>query len=213
MSRTTTIETFVLGPLETNSYVVRSGGDCCIVDAGLGPAPLLRFLAESAPAPDRILLTHGHGDHIAGIPEIRAAFGNVKVCCPRADAPMLTDAALNMSGMLGLAITAGDADERIEPGGTIDIGPTQWQVLDTAGHTAGGVSYYCRGEQVVFTGDALFDGSIGRTDIPGGSESRLLRNIRDNLLTLPDETVVMPGHGPASTIATQRRENPFFAGR
>ena len=205
-----TIKAFVLGPLDTNSYVISIGNSCSIVDAGMQPGPLLEYLAESKLAPDRLLLTHAHGDHIAGIPQIKASFPAVKVVCPRADAEMLTDAALNMSGMLGVPLTVGEADRLIDPGGTIDVGATRWQVLNTSGHTPGGMSYYCRDQQAVFTGDALFAGSIGRTDIPGGDEPKLLQNIRESLLSLPDGTVVLPGHGPASTIARERRENPFL---
>ena len=205
-----TIKAFVLGPLETNSYAISSGDSCSIVDAGMMAGPLLEYLAESNLVPGHILLTHAHGDHIAGIPQIKAAFPDVKVVCPRADAKMLTDAALNLSGMLGVSLTVGEADELIDPGGTIDVGATTWQTLDTSGHTPGGISYYCRDQQAVFTGDALFAGSIGRTDIPGGDEPRLLQNIRESLLSLPDGTVVLPGHGSASTIARERRENPFL---
>lgn len=205
-----TIKAFVLGPLDTNSYVISIGNSCTIVDPGMPPGPLLEYLAESNLAPDRVLLTHAHGDHIAGIPQIKASFPHVRVVCPRADAELLTDAALNMSGMLGVPLTVGEADELIDPGATIDVGATRWQVLDTSGHTPGGMSYYCRDQKVVFTGDALFSGSIGRTDIPGGDEPRLLQNIRESLLSLPDGTIVLPGHGPASTIARERRENPFL---
>ncbi len=91
------------------------------------------------------------------------------------------------------------------------MGPFTWQVLDAAGHSPGGVAYYCAVAEVVLVGDALFAGSIGRTDIPGASESRLLKNIRDNLMSLPDGTRVLSGHGPATTIGEERRSNPFLS--
>jgi len=206
------VETFILGPLKTNSYVLRSGGDCWVVDPGMWPRRLVRFLRELAVVPSRILLTHGHGDHIAGIGKLRKAFEGVWLCCPAADTAMLRDVKLNMSGAFGLGIKAPQADELLEPGMLLKLGHESWKVLDTSGHTPGGVSYYCAAEAMVLTGDALFAGSIGRTDIPAASEARLLGNIREHLLSLPDETRIMPGHGQPSTIGAERRTNPFLAG-
>ncbi|HUU59111.1 MAG TPA: MBL fold metallo-hydrolase [Phycisphaerae bacterium] len=207
-----TIHTFVLGPLETNCYLLQSGQDCWVVDPSLWAGPLLQFLADAPLRPGRILLTHGHGDHIAGIPEVREVCPEVRVCCPAGDAGMLTDPDLNMSALMGLSIAVGEPDERIRPGETLTLGGTRWEVLDTSGHSPGGVSYHCPAERIALTGDALFAESIGRTDIPHASPSRLLRNIREKLLTLPPDTVVLPGHGPSSTVGHEQECNPFFAG-
>jgi glyoxylase-like metal-dependent hydrolase (beta-lactamase superfamily II) len=207
------IETFVLGPLETNAYLIRSGGACWVVDPGGWCGPLRERLGEEGVGLEGVLLTHGHADHIAGIAELREAFGPLAVRCPAGDAAMLTDAAANLSGMMAQPIVVGPPTELVQPGQTLRTGSTQWAVLDTSGHTPGGVSYYCAEASVVVTGDALFAGSIGRTDIPGGSASRLLGNIRRRLLTLPGDTAVLPGHGPPSTIADELRDNPFFAPR
>lgn len=203
------IETFVLGPLETNCHLLQGDRESWIVDPGLVPEPLLERLRSASQPPTCILLTHGHGDHIAGIPKIRAAFKDVRVLCPAADAAMLDDSARNLSAMFGLPIAVGVATEAVSPGETLDLPPMQWQVLDTSGHTPGGVSYYCPAVGVVITGDSLFSASIGRTDIPGGDAERLVDNIRRELLSLPPETIVLPGHGPSSTVRRERRENPF----
>lgn len=207
-----TIKTIVLGPLETNCYVLRADDSqqCVVVDPGMMPGPLLKYLAGEKLLVERILLTHGHGDHIAGITELKQAFPAAIVCCPAADAIMLTDAQANMSAPFGFSIITSQPDELLSPGGSITIGPTQWQVLDTSGHTPGGVSFYSPDAAVAITGDALFAGSIGRTDIPNASESQLVSNIRENLLSLPDETRVLPGHGPESTIGRERRLNLFL---
>jgi len=205
------IDTFVLGPLETNCYVLRDGGDCWVVDPGMCPGSLIRFLQAEDVAVARILLTHGHGDHIAGVDQVAQAFAGASVCCPAGDAAMLSDAEANMSRVFGVTLTADGPDELIQPGQELVLGGVTWRVLDAAGHTPGGVSYYCDSAGVVLTGDALFAGSIGRTDIPGASASRLLRNIRENLLVLPDDTRVLPGHGPETTIGMEKRTNPFFA--
>jgi len=206
------IHTFVLGPLETNAYALRDGGECWAVDPGMGSADLVRFLRREGTAPSRILLTHGHGDHIAGVPELRKAFPNVRVCCPAADAHMLADAEANLSGAFGFSFTVGRPDELISPGAAMALGESSWQVLDTSGHTPGGVSYYCAQAGAVLTGDSLFAGGIGRFDIPGADGQALLRNIRDKLLTLPPTTRVLPGHGPETTIGEELRNNPFLSG-
>ncbi|GAH67927.1 unnamed protein product [marine sediment metagenome] len=205
------IETLALGPLQTNCYVLRAQDDCWVVDPAW-PQPLLDELKRLGAVPSRILLTHGHGDHIAGAADLKAAYPDALLCCPAADADMLTDPRMNMSEMFGVSITAPAPDELIEPGQVLQLGPTRWEVLDTAGHTPGGVSYYCPRAGVVLTGDALFDGSIGRIDIPGASASRLLKSVRVTLMSLPGETRILSGHGPASTIILQKTRNPFIVG-
>lgn len=206
-----TIDTLVLGPLDTNCYVVRDdGGDCWVFDPGMGEQALLRFLQQAAASPSRIMLTHGHGDHIAGAGALKQAFPDARLCCGEGDLRMLSDAGANMSAMFGVTIVAPPADEIVRPGQVLRLGQFEWQVLDTSGHTSGSVSYYCSAAGVVVTGDALFEGTVGRVDIPGGSAGRLLKNIRLNLLSLPDGTQVLPGHGRPTTIGQERRSNPFL---
>ncbi len=227
----------VLGELMTNCYVltveaapvsgappgVAAGGPagapvppekiCWIVDPGLSPGPLLKHLRDGGLSPERILLTHGHADHIAGVAAVKQVCPAAVLICPSGDAHMLSDARANMSLPFGFKITAPPAEETIEPGAELQMGSLRWQVLDTAGHTPGGVSYYCPAAGVALTGDSLFAGSIGRTDIPGACEARLLEKIKTNLLALPDGTRVLPGHGSASTIGRERRSNPFLRQR
>ena len=181
-----------------------------IVDPGMSPGPLLGFLGNAKVSPNRILLTHGHGDHIAGANDLKEIFPAVYLCAPARDAHMLGDAMANMSAAFGAFVSVCKADELLSGRQEIPCGQSQWQVLDTPGHTPGSVSFYCPQAGTVITGDALFAGSIGRTDIPGASEQQLLDSIRTQLLALPDETRVLPGHGPASTIGHERRRNPFL---
>ena len=222
--KSVTIRTFQTGLLATNTYVVASGQDCWVVDPGGGRA-VADYLRVENLVPARILLTHGHGDHIAGATALKAAFPSSSLCCPELDAALLSDVKANLSAPFGFPVTAPQPDELVQPGDTLTLGesshdgpdagagnPSAWQVLDTSGHTTGGVSFYCAAAEVVLVGDALFAGSIGRTDLPGASASRLIENVRSNLLTLPDQTRVLTGHGPETTIGVEKRTNPFAGG-
>jgi glyoxylase-like metal-dependent hydrolase (beta-lactamase superfamily II) len=206
------IHTLVLGDFQTNAYVLIDGGECWVVDPGFEPDELIDFLRGRDLTPTRILLTHGHADHIAGINALLEAWPGVPVCCPADEAAMLTDAGENLSGLIGMSVTCPPADELLNPGTVLQMNDMSWQVLDTSGHTAGGVSFYCPQAGVAVTGDALFAGGIGRTDFPGGDFDRLADNIRLNLYSLPTETRIYPGHGPSSTIGAERRHNPFVKG-
>jgi glyoxylase-like metal-dependent hydrolase (beta-lactamase superfamily II) len=207
------IDTFVLGPLMTNCYVLRWDGQCWVVDPSLWPDDLLGFLHRTQVQPGRILLTHGHGDHIAGVADLKAAYPQARLGCPAGDAYMLGDPEANASAAFGVFLTCPPPDDLLQAGQCLQDGDLTWRILDTSGHTPGGVSFHCPDEQVVITGDALFQQGIGRTDIPGADERKLLRNIRDNLLSLPDDTRVLPGHGPQTTIGAERRGNPFLQER
>jgi glyoxylase-like metal-dependent hydrolase (beta-lactamase superfamily II) len=204
------IETLALGPLETNCYVLIHDGMCWLVDIGMWSKPVVELLHERQVSPERLLLTHGHGDHIGGVEFVKNAFTEMRICCPAADAEMLTSPELNLSATFLMGITSPPADELLAPGQSLQMGSLGWDVLNTSGHTSGGVSFYCQSQGVVLTGDALFCGSIGRTDIPNGDSRRLVENIRTNLLSLPDDTRVLPGHGPETTIGNEKKNNPFL---
>ena len=132
--------------------------------------------------------------------------------CPAGDANMLTDASANMSAAFAAPTTAPPAEQLIQPAQTLTLGQTQLQVLDTSGHTPGGVSYYCPEQSVVLTGDALFAGSIGRTDFPQGNHQQLIDSIVQRLWPMGDQTIFIPGHGPESSFGRERKLNPYVSG-
>ncbi|NLW86802.1 MAG: MBL fold metallo-hydrolase [Planctomycetes bacterium] len=207
------IERLPLGPIDTNAYLIINKPECWVVDPGLWPEPLMDRIRQLRLTPTRILLTHGHCDHIAGCADIKSAWPDAQLCCPAGDEPMLTNADLNFSSSFGVSLICPPADLLLEHGMELQLGPWTWKVLDTSGHTVGGVSFYCPQAQAVLTGDALFAGTIGRTDIPNGDGDRLVANIRANLMTLPDSTRVLPGHGGESTVGSEKRLNIFLVSR
>ena len=207
------IEYLILGGYQTNCYILRkddSAKDCLIIDPGLEAAELIEFLDEQKLNPVAVVLTHGHIDHIAGLAELRSRFGKIKVYIHNHDAEMLTEPNINLSTMSGIAFVTDAEDVSLKERDVIDLAGVKLLVLHTPGHTPGGISLYSKDAGVVFVGDTLFAESIGRTDFPGGSMSQLLNNVREKLFTLPDDTEVYPGHGPATTIGAEKAHNPFF---
>ena len=207
------IEYLILGDYQTNCYVLRNNNaakDCLIIDPGLEAGELLEFLDKQKLNPIAVLLTHGHIDHIAGVADLRSRFPEIKVYIHKLDAQMLTEPNINLSVMTGSAFVTEAEDVSLKEPDIIDLAGVKLLVLHTPGHTPGGISLYSKEDGIVLVGDTLFADSIGRTDFPGGSMSQLLASVREKLFTLPEETQVYPGHGPATTIAAEKAHNPFF---
>lgn len=210
------IQVFVDPDFQENSLLLwpRGHADAWIIDPGFTPhAQLLTAALEQRKLKAvAILLTHCHLDHIAGCPDLCAALPGVKLYAPRDEQHMLQDPRANLSGPFGFDVVAPPADVLLAPGDTLKLGALTFEVLDVSGHSPGGLAYLCREAGVVIVGDALFYGSVGRVDFPGSSGQRLLANIREHLLSLPDDTVVYSGHGPTTTIGAERTDNPFILG-
>lgn len=207
------IDCLILGSYQTNCYILRknsSAGDCLIIDTGLEADELVDFLRVNKLNPIAVILTHGHADHIIGLQLLRQSYHNIKVYIHKLDAGMLTAEVSNLSELTGRPFSTGSADFFLEEGGTIELAGIKLKAFHTPGHTPGGICLYSGDEGIVFVGDTLFADSIGRTDFPGGSMARLIKSIKQKLLTLPDETVVYPGHGPATTIAQEKAYNPYL---
>ena len=181
------IKRFVCNPFQENAYVVSEGADCIIIDPGFTSSELpalYDYLAAEGLTPTVILLTHSHPDHVCGLQALVARFG--------------------------IAVqTPGGPNSCLE---TADAGAALYgfTVIKTPGHTPDSVCYYSEKDAVLFTGDTLFAGTIGRTDLPGGNYDDEIRSIMEKLIFLPGETVIYPGHGPQSTIARERIQNPFL---
>lgn len=207
------IDCVVLGAYQNNSYILRIGSsssDCLIIDTGLQSDELVDFLKDNKLNPLALIFTHGHPDHTMGASALREEFPQVQVYIHALDAKLLVSPPSLLVAMAGLRIRpAAPADVLIEGPTTIEIADIALEVLHTPGHTAGSICLYSKDDGIVFVGDTLFEGSIGRTDL-GGDMEQLIDSIKQKLLTLPDETIVYPGHGPQTTIANERRYNPFL---
>ena len=198
-----------------NCYTLylRDGGPCWIIDPGLPPQAeqIIAFVRRHDLKPQAVLLTHAHGDHIAGVDDVRTALGPMPLYLARSEWPMLGDPKENLSVNIGMPLTVGDDDLHDLPdGATLELDGSTWQVLDTSGHSPGGRSFYCAEQSLVVVGDALFAGSVGRVDFPHSDGQLLIENLRTRLMALPDETRVLSGHGPETTIGHERRTNLYL---
>ena len=205
------IEKFVLGPVGTNCYIVSNDDtmECFIVDVAACPPEFVSHIKNAGLTVKAVLLTHGHFDHIMGLDRFLEEFP-VPVYACTAEREVLESAQLNSSaGMLGQPYTFTGA-QFVKDGDLLDVAGMKIQVIQTPGHTIGGCCYYIAHENVLFSGDTLFRASVGRTDLPTGSMSALVRSVTDRLLVLPDETRVYPGHMEETTIGYEKQYNPFL---
>jgi hydroxyacylglutathione hydrolase len=206
------LHTIVSEPFAENSYIVGlpDGTDVFVVDPGFDPQSILQYLEEQGLTPRAIVNTHGHVDHIAGNRALKRAFPDAPIIIGVGDVPMLTDAFENMSAQFGLPVTSPPADRTVREGERLELAGIEWEVFEIPGHSPGHVVFVWRGQpNVVLGGDVLFRGSVGRTDLPGGSFELLRCGIEGKLWPLPDDTIVYPGHGPVTTIGNEKRSNPF----
>lgn len=205
-----TILTFPLGFTETNCYLVADdAGRAVVIDPGYEPQTILAEAQRHAWTVEKVLLTHAHFDHIGAVGEVLAASGASLALHPL-ELPLYH--AGGGAALFGLPVgTSPEPDQLLTPGEPVTVGALRFEVLFVPGHTTGHVAFYLPAAEAVFSGDVLFYDGIGRTDLPGGHYATLLHSITRVLGQLPPETTVYAGHGPATTLGRELRENPFLA--
>ncbi len=211
------IQPFALGDFQTNCFIVTDGDptpgkSCWIVDCGYQPEALLDAVERQQLRVERIVLTHAHADHMAGLFEARSRFPDAKIFIHPLEESWLNDPVLNLSAAIGLSITGPSPDGYLNHGDTLTLDSLSFRIAHTPGHSPGSVSLIHEPSNTALVGDTLFNGSIGRTDFPGSSFEQLEESIRDNLYTLDPETICYPGHGPMTKVGHERVTNPFVSG-
>lgn len=203
------IVTLPVGSIEANCYLIydETSNEALIIDPGAQGQLIMNKVDELGLKVKYIVNTHGHGDHIGANQYVKDTTGAV-LLVHEEDGPMLTDPGKNLSSMMGLSINKPTPDRLLQEGDSIQVGSLSFTFIHTPGHTPGGICMI--GHGVCFSGDTLFDGSVGRSDFPGGSHDQLINSIKNKLLTLPMTTMVYPGHGNPTTIGREMKSNPFL---
>jgi glyoxylase-like metal-dependent hydrolase (beta-lactamase superfamily II) len=203
-----------LGVFQTNCYIIeKENGDCLIFDPGSEGKKLINWLTKRNLKPTAILLTHAHFDHIGAVDVVRD-FYQIPVYLHEEEEEWLGNPQLNGSKFFKMQepLRVKPADYILKREEAFKLGDFEFFVYETPGHSPGSVSFYFEKEGFVVSGDALFKSSIGRTDLPGGNQSQLLKSIHEKLLFLPEETLVLSGHGPVTTIGEEMDHNPYLNG-
>ena len=205
------LETFPVGPLQCNCTVLgdKASGEAMVVDPGENIPQILAILARHKLTLKQIVVTHGHIDHVGGAVRLKRATG-APILLNQNDLPLLAMMD-EQAGWLGIETPeVAPPDVSAEDGMVAGIAGHAAHIVHTPGHTQGSICLHFAQDNLLLAGDTLFARSIGRTDLPGGDGRQILRSIHDRVLTLPEETRVVPGHGPATTIGEERESNPFL---
>ncbi|HYF82746.1 MAG TPA: MBL fold metallo-hydrolase [Clostridia bacterium] len=198
-----------LGVYQANCYILfdENTKETAVIDPGGDFPEIKSFIEENELKVNYIIITHGHGDHIGALRELKD-YTNAVVCIHSEDNEMLKNSRMNYSAEMGYPRVEMSADKLLSDGDELILGGTKLSIIHTPGHSRGGICIYSEGS--LFSGDTLFACSIGRTDLEGGSMDGIIDSIKGKLLTLPEATAVYPGHGPSSTILTEKKRNPFL---
>lgn len=206
------LERIVVGPIQVNCYLFgcTATKEALLIDPGDEPEKIQEAVEQRQAKVVGILLTHGHYDHIGALNQVREHYG-CPVMIHSAEADSLTDPRANLSALTGEPLAGPPAERLLNDNDIVEVGKLQIAVFHTPGHSPGGISLHYNG--IVIAGDLIFQMSIGRTDLPGGSFSQLEDSIRNRIYTLPDETLIYPGHGEKTTVGFEKRHNQFVPER
>lgn len=203
--------TNMLSSFATNCYTIANSDtrEAIITDPADRPDFLINMYKNQNLKPVAVFLTHGHIDHIGALRGIKNEFPDIPVYAGKEEKSVLADPVLNLSAMFGEQVRA-EADKYVEDGDVIELLGKKIKCFNVPGHTKGGTCYYFEEDKMLFSGDTLFAGSVGRSDFPTGNQNELIENIEKKLLTLPDDVTVYPGHNSRTTIKREKETNPFF---
>lgn len=190
----------------TNCYIVQDEEslDTMIIDPGAEVSKIIDMLDTINANVKYIYLTHCHGDHIGGVNELKEKYNNVKILIHRDDYDGLYDDSVNLSSYIGIGQIKVKNALRVDDGDILHVGNILFKVIHTPGHTKGGSCLYCEKENLIFSGDTIFRGTWGRTDLPTGSLNNIIDSITNKILSLPDKTIIYPGHGKSTMIKEER---------
>lgn len=203
------VKRMMVGSFGVNCYILscKKTKKAAVIDPGQDPKKIMKYLKDQELDLSFVLLTHAHGDHIGGVLEIKNEM-NVPVFIHEQDSLMLQDKSKNLSELIcGFPVEV-NADKLLSHGENVQLGDLKLEIIHTPGHSPGSISI--KVENCIFTGDTLFEGSIGRTDLEGGSFDEIINSIKEKLLIFEDHSIVLPGHGEKSTIGKERKINPFL---
>lgn len=205
------IKVLPLGLVDANCYILCDENKCgAVIDAGDYTPRLQMAIKESGIEKLLyIICTHGHFDHVSGVARLKEKYPEAKVVVGEADAPALSSAFISGAEAFGLPFYPCYADVTVNDGDVLQVGSILLKVIATPGHTLGGVVLYCESEKIAFTGDTLFRGSVGRTDLYGGSYAQLMTSIK-KIKNLPPDTALMCGHGDSTTVQFEMEHNPYL---